>query len=262
MKKILIVILLTFKICLPMDTEAALTAPTDVEKGVLQLEKFYDKDKKILDLRNLSMRDKGLKNTFPYIKKFINLLGVESLILEKNSLRTIPYYIITFALINRSLRYVSMKDNKFSIRLMLDQEEIEYLSIPLKIIDKATLRKLPEDMSNAIGRLRSDSKPSDLSAIASGIWAGISPEIEKALLEHNSGQKNKTLYKKIIIIDKNLPPITIIDTERVPKSKITHIKDAAFKLLLILIGVTISLIPQITEWLTPDDSSTTEPIIL
>ena len=250
MKKILLVLLCSINLS---------GMEVDEEKGdyILSLAKYYDHDTKTLNLRNLMMGDEGLKKMFDPIKKYINLVRAENLILEKNNLQHIPYHVITFALINRSLRYVSMKENNFNIELMINQEGVESVSLPLDLLDSAKLKYLPKDITKAIKRNRSESvtQHNTLSSIASSIWEGISPEIEKALLEHNSTQDKKILYKKIIIIDKNIPPITIIDNQRLPKSSISKLKSVSVKLGLILIGVTITLLPNIVTWLTPSDDN-------
>lgn len=251
---------------------SSLSGMEDEEKGITltQFDKYYDHDTKTLNLRNLMMGDSGLQNNLSSIKQFINLVRAENLILEKNNLQQIPYHVITFALINRSLRYVSMKENNFNIALMLDQESSGSVSLPLDFLDSAKLKSLPKDITKAIKRNRSTSTSnhSALSSIATSIWEGISPEIEKALVEHNSTQDKKILYKKIIIIDKNIPPITIIDNERLPKSKLSTLKNISIKLGLILIGVTITLLPNIVDWIggnnnnPPPTNSTITPDII
>lgn len=254
MKKILLVIFCVFSLS---------GMEVDEEKGesLLSLSQYYDHDTKTLNLRNLMMKDKGLVKHFPNIKRYINLVRAERLILEKNNLKQIPYPVITFALINRSLKYVSLKENNFNIELMLDRDNTESVTLPLESLDASKISSLPKEFKKAIKRSRSESVSSSdsLSSIASSIWEGISPEIEKALTEHNSTQNKKILYKKIIIIDKNIPPITIIDNARLPKTKISTLKNISVKLALILVGVTITLLPNIVEWITSSSNNNEPP---
>jgi len=242
--------------CIMFDLSAMEVDEEKAETGVISLDQYYDHDTKTLNMRNLMLGDTGLKKRLKDIKQFIDLVRAESLILEKNNLQQIPYNVITFALINRSLKYVSLKENKFNLPVFLGDEDADELSMPLDLLDGAKVKKLPEQFRDAILKNSGETKSSMMSTIAASLWEGLSPEIEKALTEHNSSQIKKILYKKIIIIDKNLPPITVIDNKRLPKSKMSTLKNISVKFLMILIGVTITLLPQIVEWVSPSDDNT------
>jgi hypothetical protein len=222
-----------------VDLEAASASSSSVDQETeIKIEDYYKQDTKTLDMSNLPLMDSVLKDMTEDIEKFITLVGAEQLLLENNKLETIPYELITFALTNKTLKYVSFKNNKFKIQN--GSSEPEYLSKIVKKIKTSTSTKDGETRtrSNTIG------------GIISTLWDGISPEIEKAIEKSNKSQDKTLLFKKIIIIDKRIPPITIINQDELPKTTTDKCKEAFYKILYIGGGITITLIPTLITYFT------------
>lgn len=238
MKKFIPLLFVT-KMLFPMQDFETSSEKVDIESASsekdeisIKLQDYYHLDTKTLDLSNLPLKDAILSEMFDEIKNLITLTGAEILILENNQLTTIPYELITFALINKTLKYVSFKNNKFKIQNGgTEPEEIS---------------KLLKAYKNTSNRPRS----STMSGIVSKIWDGISPEIEKAIQESNKGQDKTKFFKKIIIIDKRIPPITVINQDDLPKTTSQTCKEVFVKILYIGGGIVITLIPTLITYFT------------
>jgi len=229
------------------------------EDGIGYLERYYDQPTSTLNLQNLGLTDDLLHSQYKSIKRFINLTKTENLILERNNLTSIPYYLITFALINKNIRYLSLKHNMFNIPLMIVQEDMQpELAIPLEAIRSIEFTILSSEVKEALSRNRSNSIAEDdhIGMISNALWKSISPEIEQAIKKYNIKKRDRFLYKKIIVIDSKIPPITIIDYQDLPKSKKEIIKDLCFKLSCFLVGVSITILPQIVRWIVEESSET------
>ena len=217
-----------------VDLESASSDSVSSSEISIKLEDYYHQDTKILDMSNLPLKDNMLAEMIGDIKDLINLTGAEQLILENNQLNTIPYDLITFALTNKTLKYVSFKDNKFKIQNGGDQ---------------------PEEISKLFKKYKGTStltrpRSSTISGIVSTIWDGISPEIEKAIEKSNKSQDKTKLFKKIIVIDKRISPITVINQDELPKDTKTKCKEVFYKILYVGSGIVVTLVPTLVTYFT------------
>jgi len=250
MKPIILFFCLIYTNLISMDIEIGLDFKHN-GTALTFLEKYYDPESKILNLSNLNLDDHALEDLYKSIKRIVNLCQITHIIIERNNLKNIPYRLITFALINKNIRYLSLKHNQFNIPLIVSQEDTSpEVSIPINLIEQGSFKHISTDILDTLSRARSGSIPQTNVAgtIAQTIWYGISPEIEKVINKHNSKQSSKIFYKKIIIIDTNIPPITIIDHIESPKTKLEIAKEVSLKISFMLIGAAITLIPQIISW--------------
>ena len=260
--KLLLISVFIFSGIFPMDTRVVDTCVVEVDlekaevftngEGLALLQKYYDPESKTLNLQNLDLTDDLLRSRYKTIKKFINMTQAENLILERNSLTTIPYYLITFALINKHIRYLSLKHNRFNIPLMIAKEDMHPgIVIPLEAMRCVEFKTISSEIEQALKRNRSGSIGKDdlISMMAHNLWKNISPEIEQAISKHNLKKRDRFMYKKIIVIDSNIPPITIIDYQDMPRSKREKVKAVCYKISYVLLGAAITLLPQITTWI-------------
>jgi len=213
------------------DLESASSGP------IIKVEDYYHQDTKTLDMSNIPLKNNLLNDLIGNITALIRLTGAENLILENNKLENIPYELITFALTNKTLKYVSFKNNKFKI-----QNGSEFPEAIDKLLEKAMGKNKTRERSNTIG------------GIMATLWDGISPEIEKAIEKSNKIQDKKIFFKKIIIIDRRIPPITIIDQDKLPKDTKTKCKDVFIKILYIGSGIVVTLIPTLITYLMETSS--------
>lgn len=181
---------------------------------------YYHHENKELNFSNLLLGDANLAILEPLIKTFVESVGVERLIIENANLKTVPLNLIGFSFLNKTLKYVSFLGNNF-------------------------FPQYPHEESEPVTRPRSNSI---LEEAVSHVWSNISPEIERAILEHNSNGSKFNLYSKIIVIDKGVPPVTIIDSKRKPYSKRERAKYILVRCGLIGVGMIITAIPSIMTW--------------
>jgi hypothetical protein len=227
-----------------MDSSDDIEAATSSNEIEVKIEDYYHSDTKILDLSNLPLKDEMLSEMVDDIEKLVTLTGAEQLILENNQLTKIPFDLITFALVNKTLKYVSFKNNKFKIQNGGDQpEEISKL-----------LAKYKAKSSDKKETSKTRDRSGTISGVISTIWDGISPEIEKAIENYNKSSDSSKLFKKIIIIDKRIPPITIINQDALPKTTTQKCKDVFIKILYIGSGIVVTLIPTLSTYFSLDQT--------
>lgn len=228
--KALVFLFMVFSSLYAMKQEVVIEIIQDQSIG-LALLSYYHHDTKELNLSNVQMGDEGLAKIEQELKTFVESVGVERLIIENADLKTIPFNLIGFTLVCKSLQYVSFLGNKF----------INYAS------------------SEASTSIADDTRPRIDSLVAGTIttlWGNLSPEIEKILKAHNSNGSKYHYYNKIIFIDRTMPPITILDTKRAPYTKLERVKYVLVRVGLFGLGVVITFVPSIIPWLlTPSNDS-------
>jgi hypothetical protein len=214
--------------------------------------RYYHSDTKSLDFSNLPFTNATLKEHWADIKKFVTTAEVKTLLLQNMELKKIPYYIITFALTDKSLEYVSMKGNKFKIANPSSDADLVDAMKTMGLNEKDT-----KDIDKKLSDLK-DTNPRDRSTsvgnIISSLWDLVHPSIQKAIDKQNKTQTDGThFYKKIIVIDSKIPPITIINKDKLPPSSCEKFKTLAKKLLLVGIGFIMTAAPTLATWLATVD---------
>ena len=192
----------------------------------IDLLRYYHHDTKELNLSNIQIGDANLAVIESQLKTFIESVGVERLIIENADLKTVPFNLIGFTLISKTLRYVSFLGNKFATTGMLD------VSSGVGIVEET--------------RPRADSL---VASTVSSLWGNLSPEIERILKEHNSNGSKFHYYNKIIFIDRTMPPVTILDAKRAPYTKYERIKYIMIRVGLFGLGVMVTFVPSIVPWI-------------
>ena len=195
----------------------------DVDVNNLDFAEYYHSENKELNLSNIPLGDDNLVSLEPKLKQFINHIGVERLLIENAQLETVPYTLIGFALICKPLKYASFLGNNFALHTSVCSSD-------------ATEETRPR--ANSL-----------LEEAVSTVWGNISPEIEKAISAHNSNGSKFKYYNKIIVIDKGIPPVTILDSYRKPYSKIERVKYVSVRLGFLGFGMIITALPSIIPWL-------------
>jgi hypothetical protein len=222
-----------------------------------RLAEYYHAETKTLDLSHIPMGDIGLKGIFEHIRHFIAENDTEILLLESMGLVEVPYYLITFALVDKHLRVVSFQHNKFKIPGLpvLDEGPTPRSSYPSpRSRDRGESKRAstPVPYISQSGQDGGSSRVVGASAVANvitALWENFSPEIERELAEQSLGAEVVPLFKKIIFIDKRIPPITVFDqTQAVvatPVSKCQRFKAVVERTLFIIAGSIIGFLPQI-----------------
>jgi hypothetical protein len=194
----------------------------------IDLLKYYRHDNKELNLSNIQIGDANLAIIEQQLKGFIESVGVERLVIENANLKTVPFNLIGFTLISKTLKYVSFLGNKF-------------VGQGLAMVEG----------HGGVGD-EVDTRPRIDSVVAStvsSVWGNLSPEIERILKEHNSNGSKFHYYNKIIFVDRTMPPITILDAKRAPYSKSERIKYILVRVGLFGLGVLVMLAPSIIPWI-------------
>jgi hypothetical protein len=125
-----------------------------IDINTLDFNKYFNADKKELNLSNMPLGDVQLKEMEPRLKEFINNSLVARLIVENANLETVPYSLIGFALTCKSLNFVSFLNNNF-------------IKTVVSINDASVLA--------------TEAQPGFLEAAITTMWGVFSPEIEKAI---------------------------------------------------------------------------------
>jgi len=165
----------------------------DDDNFIIALNDYYHQDTKSLDLSNIPLENHLDDSLISEIEGLIKVTGAEKLIMENNGLTEIPFELITFALSNKTLKYVSFKNNKFIIPNGSPETAIDLSKV--KFADKDKKHKL--------------------SSVVASLWKSLSPELEKAVDSQNEKMKDQgiQLCKKVIFIDKKISPIMIINQD-------------------------------------------------
>ena len=192
----------------------------------IDLLRYYHHDTKELNLSNIQIGDANLAVIESQLKTFIESVGVERLIIENADLKTVPFNLIGFTLISKTLKYVSFLGNNF-----IDQR-----------------LAMAADGADAVEVTRPRAS-SLVASTVSSVWGNLSPEIERILKEHNSNGSKFHYYNKIIFIDRTMPPVTILDAKRAPYTKYERIKYIMIRVGLFGLGVMVTFVPSIVPWL-------------
>ena len=199
---------------------------TDHTSIEIDLLRYYHHDAKELNLSNIQIGDANLAVIESQLKTFIESVGVERLIIENADLKTVPFNLIGFTLISKTLKYVSFLGNNF--------------------VDQRLAMAADGADAVEVTRPRADSL---VASTVSSLWGNLSPEIERILKEHNSNSSKFHYYNKIIFIDRTMPPVTILDAKRAPYTKYERIKRIMIRVGLFGLGVMVTFVPSIVPWL-------------
>lgn len=208
---------------------------TEHSSAEIDLLRYYHHDSKELNLSNIQIGDANLTIIESQLKTFIESVGVERLIIENANLKTVPFNLIGFALVSKTLKYISFLGNKFVISNGI-----------------AMVEEHDGAGTSEVTRPRADSL---VASTVSSLWGNLSPEIERILKEHNSNGSKFHYYNKIIFIDRTMPPITILDAKRAPYTKSERIKYIMVRVGLFGLGVIVTFLPSIIPWLLEDKGS-------
>ncbi|MFA6535184.1 MAG: hypothetical protein WCS92_02945, partial [Candidatus Babeliales bacterium] len=187
--------------------------------NTFRLQQYYHSETKTLDLSHKPMGDQGLRAIFDHIRHFISENDTEILLLESMNLIEVPYYLVTFALVDKHLRVVSFQNNRFNIP-------------GLPVLEEAAAAATASSARHSVNMGKRESKRASIPVFQSGqdgsgprlagnvgavaqmvttLWESFSPEIARELEAQNLGSEIVPLFKKIIFIDKRIPPITVFD---------------------------------------------------
>lgn len=232
--------------------------------NTFRLQQYYHPETKTLDLSHKPMGDKGLRAIFDHIRHFISENDTEILLLESMNLVEVPYYLITFALVDKHLRVVSFQNNRFNIpglpvldegaaasssagtvrhSVNMGKRESKRVSIPVFQSGQDALG--PRFAGNAAGAV---------AQMISTLWESFSPEIARELEVQNLSSEVIPLFKKIIFIDKRIPPITVFDQTQTmapqAPSKCQKFKYVVERALYTIAGGVVAILPQIITLFT------------
>ena len=229
-KKALALLILFFLGCnlYSMGQQVFVIEITDHSLMEIDFLKYYHHDTKELNLSNIQIGDENLARMDEQLKIFIESIGVERLVIENANLKTVPFNLIGFTLISKTLKYVSFLGNRF-------------VGIGLAMVEKQDGAGEDSEARPVIDSL--------VASTVSSVWGNLSPEIERILKEHNSNGSKFHYYNKIIFIDRTMPPITILDAKRAPYTKYERIKYILVRVGLFGLGVVVTLAPSIVPWL-------------
>ncbi|MFH1254094.1 MAG: hypothetical protein V1646_01535 [bacterium] len=235
--------------------------------NTFRLQQYYHVETKTLDLSHKPMGDKGLRAIFDHIRHFISENDTEILLLESMNLTEVPYYLVTFALVDKHLRVVSFQNNRFNIP-------------GLPVLEEAAAASTSGSVRLSVNTGKRDSKRASIPAFQIGqdaaavprltgnvgavaqmvttLWDNFSPQIARELEEQKLSSEIVPLFKKIIFIDKRIPPITVFDqTQTVvaqSPSKCQKFKYAVERVLYTMAGSIIGFLPQIITLCTSGGS--------
>lgn len=226
------------------------------------MERYYNAETKTLDLSHKSMKNEGLRLIFDSMRHFISDNDTEILLLEDMDLTEIPYYLVTYALVDKHLKVVSFQNNRFKIP-------------GLPVVDEGAASSTCAasarySLGNASGVGKGDSKrvsipipqvtqPGQSGPRVGGgagvvaemvrtLWESFSPEIARELEEQKLGSESLPLFKKIIFIDRRMPPLTVFDQTQAitvaAPSKCQKFKYVVERALYTIAGMAVSFLPQ------------------
>jgi len=235
--------------------------------NTFRLQQYYHPETKTLDLSHKPMGDQGLRAIFDHIRHFISENDTEILLLESMNLTEVPYYLVTFALVDKHLRVVSFQNNRFNIPGLPVLDEAAAASSAAASVRHSVNMGKRESQRASIPVFQSGQDgtgprlPGNVGAVAhmiSTLWDSFSPEIARELEAQNLSSEVIPLFKKIIFIDKRIPPITVFDQTQtvVPQvSKCQKFKYVVERALYTIAGGVVAVLPQIITLFTSGSSS-------
>lgn len=237
--------------------------------NTFRLQQYYNPESKTLNLSNKKMGDQGLRAIFDHIRHFISENDTEVLLLESMNLVEVPYYLITFALVDKHLRVVSFQNNRFNIPgLPVLDEAAAAASTAGTFRHSVTVGKRESKRASIpvfqSGQDASGSRPAGNASVVAQmittLWDSFSPAIAQELEAQNFSSEVVPLFKKIIFIDKRIPPITVFDqTQTVVSqpSKCQKFKYVVERALYTIAGGVVAILPQIVTLFTNSSNSDT-----
>lgn len=251
MKKLLFIFLL-FASCYAAQVPMIVVDPP---KFTMDLSAHYNSSLNTLNISDTHMTDSDFLTLFESIKTFIQTNKVQALLLENIGLTQIPYYVISFALLDPTLQYVSMQHNNFNLPSMSPDyaKQISYLvedavthsedntEVPATSAAPAPNPTLPAPKLTA--------GPQVIVSVVQGLWGSVSADIENAIQTQNATSTTK-FYKKVIIIDIAIPPILVVNQKSAAatsttKSRCVYLLERG---IFVSIGAAIALLPTILTY--------------
>lgn len=194
---------------------------------------YYHRDTKELNLSNLQITDDGLTKIEDQLKTFIESVGVERLVIENAGLTTIPFNLVGFTIISKSLQYVSFLGNNFNLfGTITRSNEIENFGAGTE--------------STSVSRPRVDTL---VATMITQTWGSLAPHIDEVLQTHNATSQEFAYSNKQILIDRSIPPITILGPIKKPVSTCEQVKRISIRVGLFGLGVLITFVPSIIPWI-------------
>ncbi len=249
-------------------------------RKTFDLKQFYDERTKTLDLSSCRWVDceKTLKVLYfgkdsvttgaspsgPLLH-FLETVPVENLILERIGLKEIPTYIITYALASQTLQYVSLKYNDFKLPISgtfgasgsTDTGRLGAAPAPAAAPERQRMSVPEFPVKPVVG---SAGAAVAAAQFTSTFLKDLIPKmVDQAIKTQGTGGGSQVkIFKKIIELHENLPPIAIVD-QRV-LSKVQPQSEKRTQVLAICRDVTIGvlslaagLIPFVISYLMQED---------
>jgi hypothetical protein len=221
---------------------------------------FYDAESKTLDLSHKTIGDEGLKKIFTSLKHCIEQCEVENLCLEGMNLTEIPHYLITYVILNKHLKLVSLQNNNFNLPGWIpdgSNPRHNSLSIPASSSSHERRMSTADVISHITNSIPHSGTSRAVAEIFEGFFAHISSELEKQAEEQGLDKESLPSFKKIILIDKRIPPIIIFDPNQpvVPEysSKCEKFKRWTEWVISAVVGAFVGVLPYIVELVKPAD---------
>lgn len=226
------------------------------------LARYYNTATKTLDLSHQQMGDEGLAAIFDPIRHFISENDTEILLLEDMNLTKVPYYLVTYALVDKHLQVVSFQNNHFKIPGLPVMDESaapsatgsgrNSVNLSAKRDSKRASMPIAQmfQASQGAASSKGGGTASAVAQMVTTLWESFSPEIARELEEQQLGENIVPLFKKIIFIDKRIPPITVFDQTQTVVSQAAPAKWQRFKYIVeralyTVAGIAVSFLPQI-----------------
>jgi len=247
------------------------------EFSTYDLSKYYNTATKTLDLSHQQMGDEALAAIFDPIRHFVSENDTEILLLEDMNLTKVPYYLVTYALVDKHLQVVSFQNNHFKIPGLPVMDECAVPSAPSRnsanLSGKRDSKRTSMPISQMFQAAQGGAAPkgggtaSAVAQMVTTLWESFSPEIARELEEQQLGENIVPLFKKIIFIDKRIPPITVFDQTQTiapqTPSKCQKFKYVVERALYTIAGLVVSFLPQMIILFTgKDDLSKCDPAAL
>jgi hypothetical protein len=140
---------------------------------------------------------------------------------------------VGFAMVSKYLSYVSFMGNDFNL------------------LNAVVRNNGSESGQSSIGDILETSLRVDslVATMITQTWGSLAPHIDDVLQAHNAASEEFDYSSKQIIIDKSIPPITILDPVKKPMGKYERVKYVLVRVGLFGLGVLITFVPSILPWL-------------